>query len=62
MEYYQCEECGAQTTMRDAVHINHRMEFDAAFGTFHRTPYLHCCNCSESIGGQTCDHEAGLWK
>ena len=62
MEYYQCEECGRRTLVQNAVHINNRMEFDTAFGTYRRTPYMHCCGCTEELGGQTCDHEKGLWQ
>lgn len=61
MKYYQCEQCGAQTQLESAVHINSRMRFDTAFGTFREDKRIHCCGCTEKIGGQVCDHEAGLW-
>lgn len=61
MDYYECEECYSRTLSKDAVHINYRMKFDNGFGTFSRVPYVHCCSCTTRLGGQTCDHEAGLW-
>lgn len=61
MEYYECQECGSATTEKSALHINYRMQFDPAFGTYHRDPQVHCCSCTQMLGGQMCDHEAGLW-